>query len=154
MIVKFKIGYDGQILNIPQAGFGAGLQSSSMRHFIQYHNPDLMGRYRHSQKDFAIVTNKFFTELVGGTVWLVTSKGQRPRRYYLCSSFVVDKVERDNAGRFRNRAVGSRGRDFDIEIGNEVWFPELLKTTGNFGLGLLPISSRAIVEGFRKVAAP
>jgi hypothetical protein len=27
-----------------------------------------------------------------------------------CSSFIVDKVERGNSGRFRNRAVGSRGR--------------------------------------------
>ncbi len=122
-----------------------------MRHFVQYHNPDLMGRYRPSLKNYAIVTNKFFASLVGGTVWLVTSKGQRPRRYFLCSSFVVDEVERDNAGRFRNRAIGSKGRDCEIEIGNQQWFPELLKTTGNFGLGLLPISSEAIIRGLRRI---
>jgi hypothetical protein len=120
-----------------------------MRHFVQYHNPDGMGGpYRRTNEDFAILSDKFFTELVGGTVWLVTSKGQRPRRYFLCSSFVVDKVERDNAGRFRNRAIGSTGKDFDIEIGNEAWFPELFKTTGRFSLGLLPISSGAVIEGF------
>jgi hypothetical protein len=62
-------------------------------------------------------------------------------------------VERDNAGRFRNRAVGSTGRDFDIEIGNEPWFPELLKTTGNFGLGPLPISSGAIIQGLKRLAS-
>jgi hypothetical protein len=83
----------------------------------------------------------------------VTSKGRRPRRYFLCSSFIVDDVKRDNAGRFRNRAVGSRGRDFDIEIGNEPWFPELFKTTGHFGLGLQPIASKAIIEGFQKIAS-
>jgi hypothetical protein len=124
-----------------------------MHHFVQYHNPDLMGRYRSSQKNYGIVTNKFFTSLVGGTVWLVTSKGRQPRRYFLCSSFVVDKVERDNAGRFRNRAIGSRGQDCDVEIGNQSWFPELLKTTGNFGLGLLPISSKAIIQGLQRVSS-
>jgi hypothetical protein len=125
-----------------------------MRHFVQYHNPDGMGGpYRRTNQDFAILTNKEFESLVGSTVWLVTSKG-RPRRYFLCSSFVVDKVERGNRGRFKNRAVGSTGQDFDVEIGNLPWFPELLKTTGNFGFGLLPISSEAVIRGLQKVAAP
>jgi len=39
---------------------------------------------------------------------------------------------RENAGRFGNRAVGSTGKDFDIGIGNQTWFPELFKTTGHF----------------------
>jgi hypothetical protein len=124
-----------------------------MQHFVQYHNPEGMGGpYRHSDEDFAILTNKDFDSLVGSTVWLVTTKGQRPRRYFLCSSFLVDKVERGNSGRFKNRAVGSKGQDCDIEIGNEPWFPELMRTTGNFGLGLLPLSSARIIEGFTRVA--
>jgi hypothetical protein len=121
-----------------------------MRHFVQYHNPDMMGRYRPSPKNYAIVTNKFFASLKGGTVWLVTSKGQRPRRYFLCSSFIVDNVERGNTGHFKNRATGSKGQDCEIEISNHPWFPELLKTTGNFALGLLPISSKAIIQGFQQ----
>ncbi len=114
-----------------------------------------MGRpYRPSQKNFAIVSDKFFESLVGGTVWLVTGKG-RPRRYFLCSTFTVDKVERDNPGRFRNRVSGSVGQDLDpfVEIGEMLWFPELLKATGNFGLGLQPIASNAIIEGFQKIAS-
>ena len=125
-----------------------------MRHFVQYHNPEAMGRpYRPSHKNFGIVTDKFFRSLVGATVWLVTSKG-RPRRYYLCSTFTVDKVERDNAGRFRNRVSGSVGRDLDpfVEIGEMAWFPELLKATGNFGLGLQPISNQEIIDGLQKIA--
>ena len=108
------------------------------------------GPYRRSGEDFAILTNKDFDSLVGSTVWLVTSRG-RPRRYFLCASFIVDKVERGNRGRFRNRAVGCNGRDCDIEIGNEPWFPELLKTTGNFGLGLLPLSNKAVIEELKRV---
>lgn len=121
-----------------------------MRHFVQYHNPDEMGPYRHRNKDFAIVTNKDFESIVGSTVWLVTRKGPRPYRYFLCSSFIVDEVERGNRGRFKNRAVGSEGRDCDIEIGNQPWFPELLRVTGNFGLGLQPISNRAVIEGLQE----
>jgi hypothetical protein len=98
------------------------------------------------------VSDKFFASLLGGTVWLVTGKG-RPRHYFLCSSFVVDKVDRGNAGRFRNSATGSMGQDCDIEIGNQPWFPELLKTTGNFGLGLLPISSKAIIQGLQGISS-
>ena len=72
---------------------------------VQYHNPEGMGGpYRRSGEDFAILTNKDFDSLIGSTVWLVTSKGQRPRRYFLCSSFIVDRVERGNRGRFKNRS--------------------------------------------------
>jgi hypothetical protein len=125
-----------------------------MHHFVQYHNPEVMGRsYTASHKNFGIVTDKFFRSLVGATVWLVTSKG-RPRHYYLCSIFTIDKVERDNAGRFRNRVSGSVGRDLDpfVEIGEMPWFPELLKATGNFGLGLQPISNKEIIDGLQKIA--
>jgi hypothetical protein len=53
---------------------------------VQYHNPEGMGGpYRRPGEDFAILTNKDFDSLTGSTVWLVTSKGQRPRRYFLCS---------------------------------------------------------------------
>src|SRR5260370_10829021 len=102
-----------------------------------------------SHKNFGIVTDKFFASLVGGTVWLVAGRG-RPRGYFLCSSFVVDKMERNTSGKFRNRATGSQGRDFDpfVEIGGMPWFPELLRLTGNFGLGLQPISNMPIIPGF------
>jgi len=121
-----------------------------MCHLIQHHNLNIMGlSYQASHKNFSIVTNRFFASLVGGTVWLVTGKG-RPRRYFLCSSFIVDKVERDNAGRFRNRAIGSAGRDLNVEIGELPWFPELLKMTGNFGLGLLPISKKQSFRVFKR----
>lgn len=66
-------------------------------------------------------------------------KGQ-PRRYFLCSQVVVDRVERINKGSFRNSVTGSSGRDFSVEIGELSWFPKLFKLTGNFGLGQLQCS--------------
>jgi hypothetical protein len=117
-----------------------------MHHFVQYHNFDKMGPYRTSRKSFGIVTSKCFSSLLGGTAWLVMGKGQ-PRRYFLCSRFVVDRVERINTGSFLNRATGSSGHDFNVEIGALPWFPKLFKISGSFGLGLQPISSKTIIKG-------
>jgi hypothetical protein len=61
--------------------------------------------------------------------------------------------DEETRGILKDRATGSNGRDCEIEIGNQPWFPELLKTTGNFGLGLLPISSRAIIQGLQKISS-
>src|SRR5436309_2449379 len=122
-----------------------------MSHFVQYHNPDVMGvPYKPSYGKFGIVTNKILRSLDGATVWLLTGKG-RPRHYYLCSIFTVDKLERGNFGRFHSLVSGSVGRHLSpfVEIGELPWFPELLKATGNFGLGLQRISNKAIIRGFQ-----
>lgn len=127
---------------------------SDTHHFVQYHNPDLMGGpYKPSQKEFAIFTDKFFTMLQDATVWLVTGEN-RPRQYYLCSRFCVEKVEHKNGGRFRYRVSGVVGRDFDplIEIGELPWFSELRKATGNFAW-FQHIRSQAIIRGLEKTAA-
>ena len=122
-----------------------------MRHFVQYHNPDVMGRYKASHRRFGIVTNKPVGALLGNRVWLVTGSG-KPRRYYLCSSFVVNRLERVDDGEFRNHAQGADGRDFVpfIEIGAMPWFAKLLKTTANFSLGLVQIRSTVTIRGLQK----
>src|SRR5438477_10933251 len=126
-----------------------------MRNFVQYHNPDVMGRpYKPSRGEFVIVTDKVEKSLRGAMVWLLTGKG-RPRQYYLCSIFTVDKVERGNFGRFHTRVSGSVGRQLSpfVEIGELPWFPELLKAAGNFGFGLQPISKEGIIRGLQEVAS-
>jgi hypothetical protein len=125
-----------------------------MDHFVQYHNPDLMGGpYKPSQKEFAIFTDRLFTMLQGATVWLVTGEN-RPRRYYLCSTFCVEKVGHENIGRFHYRVSGAVGRNFDpfIEIGELQWFSELRKATGNFAW-FQHIRSQVIIRGLEKITA-
>ena len=123
-----------------------------MDHFVQYHNPEVMGGpYEASDKGFGIVTDKPFNSLNGATVWLVTGKGH-PRQYYLCSTFTVDRVEQEHAGRFRFRVSGSVGHDLNpfVEIGKLPWFADLLKATGNFALGLQHIRNQSIIRGLQK----
>jgi hypothetical protein len=118
-----------------------------MRYFVQYHNPDLMGSYRPSKSGFGVLTNKFIEPVHGDSVWLVTGSG-KPRRYSLCSWFVVSGVRSVDGGIFRKQVLGSEGRDFKpfIPLDTMPWFRELLKKSGNFGLGLHRIKSKAVIE--------
>ena len=124
-----------------------------MRHFVQYHNPGKMGPYKPAKKDLWIVTNKPGELCVGDTMWLVTGEA-RPRRYFLCETFVVEKIDYQSGGEFRYKASGTVGRSFDplVEIGFEAWFEELLKTTGNFRFGLTEIKNGAILEAFQRIS--
>lgn len=125
-----------------------------MRHFVQYHNPDKMDPFRPSKKMFGIVTDKRAGLREGDTVWLVTGKG-RPRQFFLCETFVVEKIDSQGAGKFRYRMSGSDGKSLyplKIDKGSS-WFRELLRITGNFRYGLQPISSKAIIQSLEKVSS-
>lgn len=122
-----------------------------MNHFVQYHNPDAMSGPYKSTEPFYIVTDKFFREVRGSTVWLVTGEG-RPRQYSLCLMFTVDTIEDKNAGSFRFRVSGAIGRKFTpfIKIDELPWFPELRKATRNFSC-FQHIHSQAVIRGLQKV---
>ena len=110
-------------------------------HFVQYRNPDLMGRVfgegEGEGEPFSILSGKSVERLPGNTVWLIAGEG-RPRHYSLCEVFVVDEIGRANIGTFRYVARGRQGTRFEppIPLGHEVWFGALLRHTGNFAFGL------------------
>jgi len=119
-----------------------------MNHFVQYHNPKKMGGPYQRSSSFGILTNKPWA-IVGQTVWLITSSPS-PRRYFLCSQFVVDRI-RTSAGRFRYIAEGLNGKNCLVEIGAMPWFRDLLKTCGNFGLGLQRIKKTLIIKELEQI---
>lgn len=127
-----------------------------MDHFVQYHKPEVMGRYNPdpSQTDFGIVTNKLPRLRLGDKVWLITRKGGPRRRYSLCETFVVARLESQPTGKFKFRASGSEGRSFrpPRKIGREPWLEELLTITGNFRYGLQLIKSRSVVKALERIA--
>jgi len=127
-----------------------------MRHFVQYHNsdPDKMGSYRPSTKNFGIVTNKLQGVGKGDIVWLLTGEG-RPREYFLCETFSVEKISPQSVGRFSYRISSEDGQSlYRLELDKtSSWFQELLKITGNFRYGLQRISSEAIIAGLKRAAA-
>jgi len=127
-----------------------------MRHFVQYHNsdPDKMGPYRPSTKNFGIVTDKLQGVREGDTIWLLTGKG-RPREYFLCETFAVEKISHQSVGRFSYRISSQDGQYlYRLEVDKTLpWYQELLKVTGNFRYGLQRISSEAIIAGLKRAAA-
>lgn len=127
---------------------------NQMKHFVQYHNPDVMGPFRPSQKTFGIVTDKRAGLQEGDTVWLITGEG-RPRQYFLCETFVAEKIASEAIHKFRYRVSSTDGKPlYPLKVDKSSdWFQELLRITGNFRYGLQPISSKAVIEGLTRVAA-
>lgn len=122
---------------------------SSMRHFVQYHNTELMG-YSCDEGDddlFSIVTNKSTADLEGHTVWLISGEG-RPRKYALCEVFIVDEVgETDETSAFKFYAEGE-GTAFrpPISLNHLSWFKQFLAAYQNFSLGLREIKEETYIR--------
>ena len=117
-----------------------------MEHWVQYRNPDRMGRSSGAGNDdvddddvasFSILSAKPVERLVGNTVWLIAGEG-RPRRYALRQVFVVDEVGPADEVGFRYVARGSQGTRFEppIPLGPELWFRDLVRRLGSFAFGL------------------
>jgi hypothetical protein len=122
-----------------------------MAHFIQYHNPDIMGEFRPSDT-FGIVGNKRSGLRVGDIVWLVTGEGKL-RQYFLSETFVVENIRSQNSGQFKYRVSGTDGKAlYPRKIDKPSWFREMLKITGNFRYGLQPIKNESIIEGLQRVS--
>ena len=110
------------------------------RHFVQYHNPDKMGAPYRFDGEFSVYTNKpyhLLASLPGHRVWLIGGEG-RPRRYFLCYSFIVDTIGAVDHPSFRWYARGDAGRLFDprVTIDLDPWFSGFLWRMANFSLGL------------------
>ena len=112
-----------------------------MEHFVQYHNPDLIGTgvaEVAEHEDFLIGTNKTPPRgVLGSTVWLIGGEG-RPRRYFLCYRFVADRVLDAPDDLFRYTISGTAGRRSvpPRDLTDEVWFGAFLRFNANFSLGL------------------
>lgn len=125
-----------------------------MSEYIAYHNPSSMG-YKASQIDtsegFRILTNKTRHDLIGSRVWLVTGEGSL-KEYSLVFNFIIDKVT-ENIDGFRYEISGKKGNLYkpSIPLTHYLWFLELKKTQGNFGLGFNSINNVDIVNELKKL---
>ncbi len=127
-----------------------------MEHYVQYHNADVRGFscFELSPNEgFSIVTNKALakTKLVGNRVWLIGGEG-KPRRYYLCLTFIVEQVE-EIKGEFQYLASGQKGQFFDppIFLNDLPWFKDFLHSQQNFSMGLRKIKS-TYVAALQKIS--
>lgn len=124
-----------------------------MRHFIAYHNTEKMGSSLHDGEPLRILTNKHVNHLLQNMVWFVTGEGSGTRQYSLGSVFNVTEVGNSNEDGFKRFAAGP-GHVFEspIPIKELPWFSEVLRVTGNFGLGVQEVKDEAVISGLVQLA--
>jgi hypothetical protein len=125
-----------------------------MRHFIAYHNTEKMGRPLQDGGPLRLLTNKQISHLLQETVWFITGEGTGERQYSLGSVFRVAEVGDADEDGFKRFATGP-GHVFQppISVKDMDWFPEVMRTTGRFGLGVLEIKDENVIAGLRQLAA-
>jgi hypothetical protein len=121
-------------------------------HFVQYHNSEALGYGCGQITGFDVWTSKplkwLEERVIGKRVWLLAGEG-RPRRYYVCHTFVADEVvAAPSATGFAYVVSGEVGRRRfqDLRIDAEPWFRAFQRSQGNFGLGLRRIRDEFVVE--------
>ena len=125
-----------------------------MRHFIAYHNTEKMGRPLNADGPLRLLTNKSINHLLQETVWFVVGEGAGVRQYSLGSVFRVAETGDAAEDGFKRFASGP-GHVFDppMPIKEMPWFPEVLRATGHFGLGVQEIKDEAVIAGLTQLAA-
>jgi hypothetical protein len=125
-----------------------------MRHFIAYHNTEKMGGPLHEGEPLRMLTNKPVQHLHQNTVWFITGEGTGTRQYSLGSVFRVVEVGDADEQAFKRFASGP-GHVFQppVPIRDREWFPEVLRATGHFGLGVQEVKDEAVIAGLIQLAA-
>ena len=125
-----------------------------MRHYIAYHNADKMGRSLHDGEPLRLLTSKPVAPLIGNTVWFVTGEGNKAKAYSLGSVFRVTHVGEAAEGGFQHFASGP-GHVFHppVPVGEAAWFTEVLRVSGNFGLGVSEVKDTAVIAALTGIAS-
>jgi hypothetical protein len=124
-----------------------------MKHFIAYHNTEKMGRPLHEGEPLRLLTGKSVDRLIGHTVWFITGESSGERQYALGSVFRVNEVGDAAEEGFKHFATGP-GHVFrpPIPLNDEQWFPDLLRSMGNFGLGLQEVKEQRVIDALKQFA--
>lgn len=122
---------------------------TEVRHWLAYHNPDVMGFEFYECEGFAILTNKRVRDLVGDIVWDVGRLGGTTRYFLDCRFRVTHLGPADPTSGFSLRVSGDDGLLFGpaLEITAKPWFEELRRVTGNFSVGFQSIKDSAVRSG-------
>lgn len=150
------------------------------RHYVQYHNPDVMGcgieeclrpmkpakgnkRGKTSQRPqssatvrFGLLTNKYFgvKDPRGGIAWVVGQTSEPDSPVCLGWWLVIEDIEPSIVPGFQYELVGSVGGEFwpVLPISDRPWFRILQGLTGNFEFGFTEIKNRRVIKGLREAA--
>jgi len=127
-----------------------------MKHFVAYDNSERRGFSCEDIPDdepLTVVTDKPVGQLPGSRVWLIEGRG-RPTVYFLCATFVVDRIGSDESGEYLNSASSDGGDRFSplIPLSRDGRFGDLVREQNNFQFGLREIKNDAHVAELRVLA--
>jgi hypothetical protein len=127
---------------------GDSVKISNMLHYVQYHHPAQGADCTSvAAGEFLVGTNKRTRNLLGQRLWVICGEG-RPRHYWLCKSYLIDRVELADDPEFRLFLYGETGSRFQppILLNDLPWFPAFVRSQSNFSFGLNRIQPGFVVE--------
>ncbi len=126
-----------------------------MRNFIAYHNAKTMGYSCTAILTPQVRTKNSVSGLTGVKVWLIAGEGERPKSYYLASTFVADQCRPAHFPdpKLPNLIAGA-GTNFGLSIsisGSSLL--ELLKSdSANFRRGFYETFDHTVISQLQRLA--
>ena len=124
------------------------------KHFLVYHNPDRMPYDVTQMSTCDAFSNRVNPSVRNARIWVLGGVGA-PRLYYLGGTFLCDSFTIPGQFGFEFGMSGKDGCLFasTAHIGNEMWFPEVQRVTGNFEFGLTEVEDTSIISGLVNAAS-
>lgn len=125
-----------------------------MKHFLIYHNPEIMGYSLDSVNDFVAFTNRNVPdENIGSKVWVITGEG-KPIEYYLKMYFIIDDIKSGAEKNFKSKLIGVADNGNILKkmkrIDNLTWFDEFKNQMANF-VGFTEIKQQKFIDELEKL---
>jgi hypothetical protein len=127
-----------------------------MNDWLQYHNPNVMdyGIDDVPGPPFTIVSDKVIFPCDGVRIWLLGRRAAIDPEIYLGGWMIVEGIRASSHPKFLYEYYGESGLLCDPMpgISGALWYPDVLKLTGNFRFGLTEIKRSSTSKGLRELA--
>lgn len=133
---------------------------TELKHFVAYNNsgdPQWCG-YKPAapgERDHHWTRRKYHPEtLKGNVLWVIEGLADnQDKRYELRVQGTIEGIEATKEKEPPWRQISFRvTKNLDTDLTCKPWLPRLLTKTGNFGLGLCPISDPEVLAGLQAIS--
>lgn len=128
---------------------------SRIRHFVSYHNPEVLGVGFKKVNRWSVLANKRVRDLAGDFVWMVGREADATD-YFLFGRFRIDADGPGDHAEYKYRISGTSGLWIKppVKLNEMPWFPTLLQKSANFNTAFLAVTDETILDGLRQVVHP
>ncbi len=127
---------------------------SHIRHFVHFHDPDVLGIGFTKVASWSVLANKRVRDLAGDFVWMI---GREPKssEHFLFGRFRVDSDAPGNHEQFKYRISGRTGLWLKpaVPVSALPWFSGLLQKSTSAS-SFVAVTDEQILDGLRHVIHP